>query len=82
MKIYCLKLDNYQGEYEIEYYRNKENAYKRFNELWHESEQKEEFDWDDEDDKLQGFSFFDPAYNEYSTYISFKERSLEDLFSD
>ena len=82
MKIYRLILDNYQGESDVEYYRNKENAYKRVNELWDEGEQKEEFDWEDEDGKLESFSFFDPSYNEYSTYISLEECLLEDLFSD
>lgn len=82
IKIYRLILDNYQGYSDVEYYRNKENAYKRLNELWDEGERKEEFNWENKDGKLEYFSFFDPSYNEYSTCISLEECLLEDLFND
>ena len=82
MTIYRITLDNYHGETEIELYRNKANADKRLRELWCEAKRREELDWYDDDDKLHSFSFFDSSYNELSTYISYTECQLDDLFQD
>lgn len=82
MTIYRITLDNYRGETSIELYRNKANADKRLRELWSEAKRREELDWDDDDDKLRSFSFFDSSYNELSTYISYSECQLDDLFQD
>lgn len=78
--IYQIILDNYQGESSLELYRTYEHAKKRFEELFQEGTRKEEFDYDNEESN--SFSFFDPHYNEYSTYIIFKETTLDKLFYD
>lgn len=78
MKIYYIKLNNYHGEDDIEYYRNKKNAYHRYNELFDEGKHKKEF----KQENINSFSFFDSSYNEYSTYISLHECLLNELFCD
>ena len=77
MTIYKITLDNYCGENSIELYHNEENARKRFKELQEEGENYEEF----EDDEFE-ISFFNPNYNEYSTFINFEECELDSLFFD
>ncbi len=78
--IYVLKLENYQGETSFELFHHKENAERRYNELLNENKDKDEFECYDNDE--QAFSFFDPNYNEYSTFISFCESTLNWLFED
>ena len=86
MAVYLINFKNYEGEDTFELYRGRGNAIERFKELRKEAKKKEEF-YDEEDfneeQKYNEFSFFDPSYNEYSTYISFKTYdSLNQLFED
>ena len=76
--VYELLFDNYHGENFYELYHKKDNAYKRFAELWKEAKQKEGF----EGKKFQYCSFFDSDYNEYSTEITLTESTIESLFED
>ena len=75
--IYKITFDNYQGENFIELYHKEENARARYQELMEEGKKHQEFD-----EEEFSFSFFDPRYNEYSTYIYFKECDLDSLFYD
>lgn len=77
--IYVIKLENYQGETNYEFFHHKDNAKLRYIELLNENKDKDEFEYYD---NKQGFSFFDASYNEYSTYISFIEIPLNELFED
>lgn len=77
MEIYKITFDNYQGENFIELYHKKQNAISRFKELKQDAQTKAEFD-----DEINMISFFDHDYNEYSTYITFEECTLDSLFYD
>lgn len=77
--IYMLNLNNYQGETTFELFHQKDNAARRYNELIKENKNKSEFEYDN---KGQGFSFFDPNYNEYSTFIILVKTTLDQLFED
>ena len=79
--IYVIKFDNYHGETDFEFFHYKDNAKRRYNELLKENRDKDEFKYYYNNNE-QGFSFFDADYNEFSTYISFVETSLNNLFSD
>lgn len=77
--IYQIKLDNYQGETSFELYHHEANAYARMFELREENKNQDEFD----SESLDEIEFFDPAYNEFSTYITLNVfNSVEDLFED
>lgn len=80
--VYVLKLENYQGETTFELFHHKDNAARRYNELLKENCRKSEFECDNEDDYVKTFSYFDPDYNEYSTYITLTESDLNELFED
>lgn len=83
--VYRIEFNNYEGESFIELYHHEENAKKRFNELRTEAKNKSEFDTYDEDENdsyYYGFSFFDPRYNEYSTFITLTKCEYERLFED
>lgn len=77
--IYVLQLENYQAETTFELFHHKDNAQRRYNELLNENKDKDEFECCDD---KQAFSFFDPNYNEYSTFISLIESTLDWLFED
>lgn len=79
MTIYEIILNNYKGETTFELYHTETAARARFYELAQEAKYKEEFDYEEGDNE---FSFFDPHYNEYSTYIVFNKITLESLFMD
>jgi len=85
MKIYYILFDNFEGDIDFELYHSKEKAYKRYTYLRNNAKQKEEF-CDETDfninNKMNCFSFFDPNYNEFSTYITIREEKLENLFYD
>ena len=81
--VYVLTLENYRGEYSFELFYHKKNAERRYNELLKANRRKEEFECDDGSDEcVRVFSFFDPTFNEYSTYITLVEKTLEQLFED
>lgn len=77
--IYKLTLENYEGETTFELYHTELAARARVYELAQEAKDKEEFDYEDGD---TAFSFFDPRYNEFSTFIFLEETTLESLFMD
>lgn len=77
--IYMLNLKNYQGETTFELFHQKDNAARRYNELIKENKDKDEFEYYN---NKQGFSFFDPNYNEYSTFITLVKITLNQLFED
>lgn len=81
--IYRIELKNYEGEYSIELYHHKSNALKRFQELKNEAQQKDEFDYYYNTLVEKGeLSFFDPNYNENSTFITLTKCDYERLFED
>lgn len=84
MFVYRIEFENYEGEHFIELYHHEENAKARLEELRAEVENKSEFDSYDDDDEsyYYGFSFFDPTYNEYSTFITLTKCDYEELFED
>lgn len=88
MTIYRIHLHNHKGEYTTEFYRNKQKAYERFNELYQKEQQqtgRQPDDCEEEEEKentLKSCSWFDWPYNDYSTYISLDKCSLDDIFSD
>ena len=69
--IYKLTLDNYHGETFFELYNHKYNAEHRYYELRNENKDTIEYEdgWT--------FSFFNPSYNEDSTFISLSENTLD-----
>lgn len=75
--IYKITLDNYHADSSFELYRNKSNAQARFAELIAEGRRMNEFDLDENE-----FSYFDSNYNEFSTYITIEECTLNELFCD
>ena len=77
--IYMLNLNNYQGETTFELFHQKNNAEQRYNELIEENKDQDEFEYYN---KGQGFSFFNPSYNEYSTFITLVKTTLDQLFED
>lgn len=77
--IYKITLDNYQGEHLVELFHHSKNAHARFNELWEENKNKDEFEGNKHEMEM---SFFDPMYNEYSTYIVMCACTLDSLFED
>lgn len=77
--IYVIKLDNYEGETTFELYHTECAARARLYELAQEAEDMDEFDYEEDDNEL---SFFDPSYNEFSTYITLRKTTLESLFMD
>lgn len=79
MTIYEIKLDNYEGETTFELYITETGARARMYDLIQEAKDKNEFDYQEDDDVL---SFFDPNYNEFSTYITLRKTTLESLFMD
>lgn len=79
MTIYEIILDNYKGETTFELYHTETAARARMYELVQEAKYKEEFDYEEDDDE---FSFFDPNYNEFSTFITLRKTTLESLFMD
>lgn len=77
--IYQIKFDNYQGETFFELYHHMENAYARMREIREENKNQDEFD----SESLDEIEFFDPNYNEFSTYITLNVfNSVENLFDD
>ena len=81
--IYRIELENYEGGYNIELYHHEENAKARFEELRAEAKNKSEFDsYDENESYYYGFSFFDPTYNEHSTFITLTKCDYERLFED
>ena len=77
--IYQINFENYQGETFFELYHHKANAYARMFELQEENKNQNEFD----SESLDEIEFFDPSYNEFSTYITLNVfNSVEDLFED
>lgn len=84
MIIYRIHLRNYNGEYTTEFYRNKQRAYERFNELYQEGQRQtgQQPDDEEEENTLKSCSWFDWPYNDDSTYISLDQCSLDDIFSD
>ena len=86
MAIYLIDFKNYEGEDTFELYRGRGNAIERFKSLRKKAKKKEEFCDEvnfNEERKYNEFSFFDPNYNEYSTYITFRTYdSLNELFED
>ena len=77
MTIYEIILDNYKGDATFELYHTETAARARMYELAQEAKYMAEFE--EGDDRL---SFFDPCYNDLSTYITLREIALEDLFMD
>lgn len=77
--IYELTLENYEGETTFELYHTECAARARLYELALEAEDMDEFDYQEDDGAL---SFFDPSYNEFSTFITLRETTLESLFMD
>lgn len=75
--IYKITLDNYQGDSSFELYHNKSNAQARFAELIAEGRRKDEFDLDENE-----CSYFDCNYNEFCTFITIEECTLNELFCD
>ena len=79
-KIWEITYRNYQGDYFSEYYHYEINAKETFLQLYEENRHQQEFegsfvgDWK--------FSYFDPNYNEYSTFISLKEMTMDEFFAD
>lgn len=78
-KIWEITYRNYQGDYFSEYYHYEKNAKETFLQLYEENQNQQEFEgyldkWE--------FSYFDPHYNEYSTFISLKEMTMDELFAD
>lgn len=78
MTVYRINLYNYHGYSNFELYHHKENAIQRLTKIWKEAKTKEQFNGD----TIEEFSFFDPEYNSYDTYITFYETSFEKLFCD
>ena len=77
--VYQINFENYQGETFLELYHHKENAYTRMRRLREENKNQEEF----YSESLDEIEFFDPHYNEFSTYIALMAfNSVEDLFED
>jgi len=77
--IYVIKLDNYEGETTFELYHTECAARARLYDLAQEAEDMDEYDYEEDDDVL---SFFNPSYNEFSTYITLRKTTLESLFMD
>jgi len=77
MKIYTITLTNYHGETYVEHYFQMKHALTRFLELRDEGQACEEFEF-----SQNSFMFFDPNYNEFSTYIDLTDGILKDLFLD
>lgn len=75
--IYKITLDNYCGECAFELYYKSNNAKKRFQELCQEGKQYGEFEQNETE-----CSYFNPSYNEYSTFITLEECPLSSLFYD
>lgn len=83
--IYLIRLNNYRGEDSFEAYRHRQNAIKRFKELRKEAKSHKEFRDEisfNEVKEYNEFSFFDPSYNEFSTFISFNTYSPDEFFDD
>ena len=78
-KIWEIIYKNYQGDYFSEYYHYEKNAKETFLQLYEENQNQQEFEGSLDDWK---FSYFDPNYNEYSTFISLKEMTMDELFAD
>lgn len=81
--IYCITLENYQGETTFELYHKEENAVKRFEELQLEALNYPEYD-DNMDNKNYSFicSYFNADHNEHSTFIILNRMTEEQLFED
>ena len=75
--IYRITLDNYCGENITEFYHKAINAKRRFHQLCEEGKAYDEYEQD-----TTSCSWFDPSYNEYSTYIDLEECTLSDVFYD
>lgn len=75
--IYRIILENYHGDSITELYHQKENALARYHKLMKEGKEHEEFC-----EEESSFSFFDPRFNEYSTYIHLNKCELDSLFYD
>ena len=83
--IYLIRFNNYMGEDTFEAYRHRQKAIKRFKELRKEAKSHMEFQDDVpfiEVKEYNVFSFFDPNYNEFSTFISFNTYSPDEFFED
>jgi len=78
-KIWEITYKNYQGDYFSEYYHYEINAKRTFFQLYKENKDQQEFEGRSENWE---FSYFDPNYNEYSTFISLKEMTMDELFAD
>lgn len=77
--IYKLTLENYEGETTFELYHTECAARARLYQLAQDAKDMDEFDYEEGD---TAFSFFDPSYNEFSTFIFLNETTLESLFMD
>ena len=75
--IYKITLENYCGENDIELYHKSTNAKQRFCELCKEGKGYSEYERNN-----ASCSYFNPNYNEYSTFITLEECTLSDLFYD
>lgn len=78
-KIWEITYRNYQGDYFSEYYHYEINAKQTFFQLYKENKDQQEFEGRSENWE---FSYFDPNYNEYSTFISLKEKTMDEFFAD
>ena len=78
-KIWEITYKNYQGDYFSEYYHYEKNAKETFLQLYEENQNQQEFEGCLDDWK---FSYFDPNYNEYNTFISLKEMTMDEFFAD
>ena len=78
-KIWEITYKNYQGDYFSEYYHYEINAKRTFFQLYKENKDQQEFEGRSENWE---FSYFDPNYNEYSTFISLKEMTMDEFFVD
>lgn len=75
MKVCIVKLDNYCGECAFELYDSKAKAVMAVRRLYKEAleEEYKELEYDREENTC---SWFDPSYNEYSTYVSIEESEV------
>lgn len=71
-KYWALVMDNFEGQDDILYFKNYEIARENFEVICEKlSKNKEFFRWHD-----SYCEWFDPRYNEYSTYVFLCEREL------
>jgi hypothetical protein len=82
MKYWCLVLDNYEEEDSVIYFDSFETAKANFLSLAKKHEDFDEFEMEaDEENKVFACTWFDPSYNEWSTYASLHEREMPCVYS-